>query len=530
MKSILFHKNFKGLMTVAASAVLLCAVQSPALAAQKGQKSGGSDTAKIEETAQTTGTVRFANGQTMAYVAKAGKLLVRNDAGQPMAAIFYLAYTQKEGNPAKRPVTFVWGGGPGGSSLMEAFMGLGPDRNTVGDSSGSPHKSPSNPYSQFRYSDLVYLDAVGTGFSHALGTYEDSDFWGVDADADVFTRAIMRYLKLNHRWQSPTLISGTSYGTSRAGAVAYLLQAQGVSLDGVILFGLALNFGVYNQGMDDQFTSIFPTQAAIAWYHGKTAYQSLSLPEFLNKVRNFVSKTYVPALFAGNRLGQAQREKVAKQMSDLIGLDPDYIKQAHLRVSAVRFRKELLRDKKIVIGRMDGRTTGSDFDSAGEEPETDAWFISHFFSTYGSAVRHFMGRIGYDPPTPYLLNNPKAAKNWNWQHKPPPTAGISQREIGEPNIFPQNTWTGGDLAAAMRADPRLQVFVANGYYDLATPFAWAEYDLSHLTFDKQVEARIHAHYYETGHMIWADAKALPTLYQDLGKFYRTVLEKPEPGR
>jgi len=480
----------------------------------------------VEKTAQAGDRITF-GGTAMDYTSTAGKLLIRNDDNEPIAEVFYVAYTQDGADSGTRPVTFLWDGGPGGATTAGNYLGFGPLRYSAaqqGHPPGAPYRLKPNEHSLLQHSDLVFLDPVGTGYSRALGGARDSQFWGVDADADVTSRAISRYLSRNDRWQSPKFILGVSYGTTRAAVVSNMLQSRGVGLNGVILVATVLNFGAFSNGMDHKFVVDLPTMAATAWYHGKTAYQDRPLPEFLAEARDFAQGDYANALFQGNGLSDEARDAMARRLSGYIGLSPDYIQKTHLRVSVIRFRKELLRDQGLVIGRMDGRTLMTDFDHAGEEPESDYWVVSEYLMPVNAILLDFLGnRLGYRTEQRYKVIGDGIIQAWDWSHAPPSVAGTSQREYDDRNIFPQNTWVAADLGVAMRSNPSLQVFQMNGYFDFATPFSMAEYDLSHMTFDKKLASNITVGYYETGHGIFMDDKALAQINQDMKKFYAKAL-------
>lgn len=479
-------------------------------------------TVALEKTAQAKDSITFHGGAAMDYTSTAGKLLIRDDNDEPVAEMFYVAYTQNGADGAKRPITFMWDGGPGGATTAGNYLGFGPMRYSSAQREQplAPYTLKPNEHSLLQYSDLVFLDPIGTGYSRAVGKAKDSDFWGVDSDADATSRAIARYLYNHNRWHSPKFILGISYGTTRAAVVSNMLQSRGVALNGVILVASALNFGAFSNGMDHQHLVNLPTMAAVAWYHNKTAHQSKSLPELMDEVREFARGDYAQALYQGNEVSPEVRDDIAQRLSGYIGLSQDYIQKAHLRVSVIRFRKELLRNEEKVIGRMDGRTLMTDFDHVGEEPETDYWMFNEYLMPVNAVLQDFLAsRLGYRTEQKYWLVAEGAIQAWDWTHKMPPVAGISQREYDERNIFPQNTWVGADLGVAMRGNPHLQVFQLNGYYDFATPFAMAEYDLSHMTFDKKLQNNITSGYYEVGHGAFMDDEALPLISQDLGKFY-----------
>ncbi len=499
-----------------ANAIALYAVQSLASAV--------SDAERVVSR-QDTITVE---GQVLDYTAAAGKLLIRDPDGTPEAEIFYVAYTLKGEPPDSRPVTFIWDGGPGGATFAANYFGLGPKRFFPSHHKrpGAPYEAEANPYSLLKHTDLVFLDPIGTGYSRAVGDKPEKEFWSVEGDAQSIVAAIQRYLSLNKRWQSPKFLLGTSYGTTRASVVSHKLQLDGVALNGVILFGSALNFGMFDNGMDQQFMLSLPTMAATAWHFGKTAYSSLSLPEFLKEVQTFIRTDYGPALFQGNALPVEEKRRLAKQLSRYIGLDPQYIFDAHLRVSVIRFRKELLRERGLVVGRMDGRTTMADFDTVGEEPESDYWVHESFAMPARAIIEDFLGgELGFETEQHYNLGSAGAAKYWQWHHPLPPVAGVSQREFDERNLFPQNTWAAADLSVAMRTNSKLRVFQGHGYFDFATPYAWGDYDLAHMSYDPQLMKRITTAYYKAGHVIYYDEKELPRIYADLTRFYLAALGK-----
>lgn len=483
-------------------------------------------TAPEERLAERPETMEIGEG-TLAYTAKAGTLIVRNDEGQPVAELFYTAYELDDAQRESRPVTFIWDGGPGGSTMIMDVLGYGPLRYSA---AGNPKARPPfvtdpNPDTLLRQSDLVFIDLIGTGYSRAVAPAQNSDFWGVEPDAEVTVRAIQRYLTLNERWQSPLFLLGNSYGTTRAAIVADRLRHAGIAVNGVILVASALNFGTFSNGMDHQFQVNLPTLAAVAWYHGKTAHQEKSLPDFLAEVQAFARREYGEALFMGNALPAERRKAIAQRLSGYIGLDPLYIDRAHLRVSAVRFRKELLRREGLVVGRLDGREISVDFDHAGEEPEDDHGLLPTYYVPATAILRDRLAQMGYREDAPYVVASGEAAKAWIWEHPLPRTAGISEQEIADVNIFPQNTWPAADLAAAMRANRNLQVFQIHAYYDFATPFAWADYDLAHMTFDEALRDNIKTVYYESGHAPYLDDAVMSQMARDLETFYEQATAK-----
>ena len=490
-----------------------------------------SDPENVEQTSVIQDRITIADEQ-LDYTVTAGRLLIRTATGEAAATLSYVAYTLNGGEPAGRPVTFFWDGGPGGATFAENFFGFGPKRYFPGKhtGAGAPYVLETNPHTLLRYSDLVYIDPVGTGYSHALGEFSNQDFWGVESDAEAMSAAIIRYLRLNKRWQSPKFLQGSSYGTTRASIMADKLQSYGMAINGVILVGAALNFGMQDNGLDQQFTLSLPSMAAVAWHHGKTAHQSKALPEFLKEVEAFARTEYAPALYLGNRLPEAEKRAMAARLAEYIGLDPQYIHDAHLRVSVVRFRKELLRDQGLALGRLDGRSLSADFDTVGEEPENDYWLLEKLLLPARSIIEDFYGReMGLETTQGYNIIADGAIQAWDWHHDLPNIAGISRNEIQERNIFPQNTWVAAHLSAAMRGNGNLRVYQAHGYFDLATPYAWGDYDLSHMTHDPRIMDRITTVYYDAGHTVFFDDDVLPGMVRDIGNFYQEGLQ-PHPGR
>lgn len=483
------------------------------------------DAETIEKTAQSETRLQIDN-RSIEVTATAGKLLVRTNDNEPMAEVFYVAYTQNGAKGEKRPVTFIWDGGPGGSTIGSHMLGIGPLRYSSQKQKRAvpPYTANPNEYSLLAFSDLVFIDPIGTGYSKAVGRFKDSDFWGFHEDGDVISKAIQRYLNINQRWSSPKFILGLSYGTSRASLVSNLLLADGVGLNGVVLVASALNFAAQSYGMDHAYLINIPTFAAVAWHHGKTAHQSKSLEELIDEVREFIREEYLKALFQGNTLSPSDRDQIASKLAGYIGLNTEYIKRANLRITVTRFRKELLRDQEVTIGRMDGRTLDVEYDHAGEEPESDYWVTRDYMVPGMSVLMNLLQNgLGYKTTEKYKAYNHDVAMGWKYTHDYPSTAGHSLKEILDRNVFPPNIWPAAELSAAMRTMPSMKVFQLHGYYDMATPFAWAEYDLSHAHFDERLKKNIKMAYYATGHGIYMDDDELPKIFEDFREFYQEAL-------
>lgn len=456
------------------------------------------------------------DGRTINYKATAGTLLIRDDKNKPTVSVFYVAYTADKGSADAgksngRPVTFMFNGGPGSSSMWLHMGSFGPVR--VANSGDKPIPPPPyttvpNQYSLLDKTDLVFIDAPGTGYSRLVGEAKDKDFYGVDQDAHAFAKFITRYVSENHRWNSPKFLFGESYGTTRSAVLVKLLQKQGMEFNGVVLMSSILDFSVWaDTGVDHGYIVNLPTEAAIAWYHNKVPNKPADLTTFVQSARDFASGDYARALSKGDALSAAERDRTAQQMSQYLGLSPSYLKQANLRVSPSRFRKELLRDQRRTVGRLDGRFEGIDPDAAGETPDGDAASDAATGAYLAAFNQYATGNLDYHEEQPYLPNNYSVInRHWDWTRK-------------DGQGFTQAPYVGSDLADAMRRNPHLKVFSANGYYDLATPFYATEFDLTHLGLDPSISKNIEYGFYASGHMIYFDIEALKQVKADLARFY-----------
>ena len=325
-------------------------------------------TAPIQELRKSTQHTAVIGGRSIGYTATAGTLTIRDDEGKPTASMFYVAYTT---GGTRRPVTFLYNGGPGSSTLWLHMGSLGPIR-VATDSPRSTHNAPfdivDNNESLLDKSDLVFIDAIGAGFSRPVGDTKLAAFWGTDPDIDAFARGIERYLTVNDRWNSPKFIFGESYGTTRSAGLAYRLQSDGAQLNGVILLSSILNYGRRDPGFDQELINYMPSFAAAAAYHNRISPGPTDTTAFLHEVREWARGPYALALAKGQDLPDADKAAIAHQMSAYTGLSERFILDNDLRVDASRFRKELLRDQHLTLGRYDARFTGEDVDSAGVDP------------------------------------------------------------------------------------------------------------------------------------------------------------------
>jgi carboxypeptidase C (cathepsin A) len=453
-------------------------------------------------------------GEAVAYTATAGETHLRDDQGDPSASIFSFAYV-KDGvkDPSTRPVTFLWNGGPGSSSIWLHMGSMGPRRVAV-PSDARPAGSPpytveDNAGALLDVTDLVFVDPVGTGFSHALGKHKDKEFWGLEPDADSVADFIRAWLTSNKRWASPKFLAGESFGTTRAAAVAGRLEGgdRGISLNGLVLISEALDYQGSTPEPDNliAYVTYLPTEAATAWYHGKVKDAPKDLTAFLDEVRAFAVNEYAPALFEGNRLDPETRARVRARLAHYTGLSEDYVERADLRILADRFRKELLRAEGESVGRLDSRYLSDDLDDTAAEPDGDA--ASHgvdgaFVATFNDYLDR---ELGVQMDRPYTVSG-KVGKDWNWRPVP-------EGRYWEPAYVDVTR----DLSRALRRNPSLRVMVAAGYYDFATPFFDAEF-----TFARHgIRAdRISFHHYQAGHMMYLNRPSLDALQADIRSFLR----------
>lgn len=500
------------LLLVFAAAPAHARAQDKPQAHETEDKAADKDTVKppVEEQAQPKkGSVTVA-GKTIDYTVTPGTLTIRNAKGEPTASMFYVAYTVPGKN---RPVTFLFNGGPGSASLwlhMGSFGPLRVDTPTTEATGPAPFAIRPNDQSLIDKTDLVFLDAIGTGFSRPLGKAKGPDFFGVDSDIAAFADGIVRYLTINNRWNSPKFVLGESYGTLRGAGLAYALQQRGANLNGLILLSSILNYGIRTPGYDTIYVGYLPSYAATAWYHHKIPNRPDDIESFLDEVRAFANGPYLTALAKGDALPDAERDAVAEKLAAYTGLSKAFILRAKLRVDLGRFRKELLRDEGKTLGRFDSRFTGVDADEAGEMPESDA-SDDAISGAYIAAINSYLfGTLGYKTQLAYNLDARGPDFKWDWQHKEP---GFGSFWGPMPVVN-----TAVDLAAAMRQNPHLKVLSLNGYYDMATPFFITEYDLAHMQLDPERRKNLSFAYYQSGHMAYIRPDMRAKLRADLIRF------------
>ncbi len=449
-------------------------------------------------------------GQTVDYVATTGETYLKDKDGKPRAAIFSTSYVKSGKTDPNRPVTFLFNGGPGSGSLWLHMGAFGPKRVVVPsdakDDAAPPYPIVDNPMSLLDVTDLVFIDPVGTGFSKALGKTEPKEFWGVNADAKSVAEFIRIWLRENGRWNAPKYIGGESYGTTRSAAVVNELSAgfNDVALNGVLLISTILDFGVQAEvpGNELQYVVNLPSMAATAWYHNHLPERPAALEPFLAEARAFASGEYAAALLKGNALKGEERAAIRAKLARFTGLSETYLDRADLRVTPGRFYKELLRDRGLTVGRLDSRYTGTDYDSAGENPDNDPSFYA-IDGAYPAAINAYLrGDLKLQMDREYVSIG--GVRDWDWK------LGDGRDGNFYFNVAPY-------LGQAMRENSGLRIFVGQGYYDFATPFFGAEYSLSRTGIPAD---RIQYRYYDAGHMMYVREADLNKLSNDIRAFIK----------
>jgi carboxypeptidase C (cathepsin A) len=437
--------------------------------------------------------------------------------------MFYVAYVaDPKRDVASRPVTFAFNGGPGSSDAMLHLLALGPLRAGLSWPAAPDHGDNAplvlkeNEETLLDRTDLVFIDAVSTGYSHAIAKSKDSDFWGVDEDAESFSRAIQQWLNINHRWNSPVAILGESYGGTRAAVLASLLPGEAVRLGGVILVSPGLMMSSLDWYSDAYFADFLPSYAAVAWYYNRVTPKPSSLEALAAEARAYALGPYLTALAQGRDLPSADRSAVAKQMAHLTGLDEGYLVRNNLRVNPLQFGKELLRSRGLTIGPLDGRQQGIDVDPNGPPADVDA--LSMYLSAHlGPLVKDYLTReLGYRTERLYRYNNPSVQDPWIWKRK--------VRDEYPWSVRP----SGYDLASAVNQHPNIKVLVLSGYYDLVAPFVGTEQALAHLPVVPELASNFTIQYYPSGHMVYIDDESRRKMKHDLDTFYDATFGPARP--
>jgi len=461
------------------------------------QKSASSSDQPKEESSVTDHTIQL-GGQTIPYKATASTTLLKNDEGDPTALIYSTAYVRSDTKDfSERPIAFVYNGGPGSASIWLHMGAFGPRRVVTSDvtpTPPAPYTTVDNTECLLDKTDLVFIDPVGTGFSHAVGKAKDKDFWGVDPDIKSIAQFITTYITRNNRWNSPKFLIGESYGTFRsAGLANYLQSHNSVNINGIALISNVLDLSsiIFVPGQDMPYIYYLPSYAATAWYHNTLKDRPADLPAFINEARQYASTDYAAALMKGSNLTDAEKAAVAKKLSYFTGLSEDYLLKASLRVTLGQFRAELQRSRGLETGRLDARFSSDMYDLLTEYAGNDALDIaigSAFVATFNQYLRE---TLKYNPDRNYVALSEAVGNNWDWKHN-----------SSSPGGDPVSPSTEPDLINALLGNPNLNVQVENGYFDLATPFFATEYTMNHLLLPANLQQRIHLEYYTAGHMMY----------------------------
>lgn len=447
-------------------------------------------------------------GKKFDYNVTAGMMPLKSETGELEANIFYIAYTAKEPKEgSKRPLMFSFNGGPGSASVWLHLGALGPKRVKMLDDGNlppPPYELVDNPETWLEHTDLVFIDPVGTGFSRAAKPDLGKKFWSLNGDIESIGEFIRLYLTKNTRWTSPLFLVGESYGTTRAAGLSGHLVEKGIALNGIVLVSSVLQFQTleFDRGNDLAYTLFFPTYTATAFYHKKLS-SSLqqNLAKTLKEAEAFAENEYAPALAKGSRLTGKERQNIAAKIAKYTGLSLEFIENNNLRIEQDKFCKELLRDSKKIVGRLDSRIVGTDGEHGAENTQFDP-SMTAIRPPYTALLNQYVrSDLKYITDLTYYILGGGIKAPWDWNIR-----GMGYAD------------TSGSLRSAFQKNPYMKVFVASGYYDLATPYFATEYTLDHLGVEQNIRAGIKTEYYESGHMMYIEVGSLSKLKRDVANF------------
>lgn len=459
-------------------------------------------------------------GKTLNYTATAGTIILKEEVeeddgeiAKPKASIFFIAYTLDDvSEVSQRPLTFSFNGGPGSSSVWLHLGVLGPRRvlmDEEGFAQSPPYRLVNNDHSILDVTDLVFIDPVSTGYSRAVPGEKPQQFHDFKIDIESVGEFIRLYTTRYKRWSSPKFLIGESYGTTRAAGLSGFLQDRhGMFLNGIMLVSSILNFqdARFDIGNDLPNILFLPSYTATAWYHKKLPKElQEDLQSTLEEVEAFAMGEYTLALMKGDKLPETEREKIVSKLIRYTGLSREYIEQTNLRIEIYRFTKELLRDQGLSAGRLDSRFTGSDRDAAGEKPEYDPSYIN-IQGPYTACLNDYVrSELEFESDLPYEILTGRVLP-WNYDKYQNQYVNVAET-----------------LRASMTKNPHLKVFVANGYYDLATPYFATRYTFNHLGLNESLQGNISMSYYKAGHMMYIHQPSLVQLKSDLAQFIHTAI-------
>ena len=452
-------------------------------------------------------------GKLIKYKATAGEMYLKNNKGEPAASIWSVSYTAENIDQSARPVTFIFNGGPGSASVWLHMGVFGPiitkvDSDAKSDDGGAPYPLLNNNYGLLDITDLVFIDPVGTGYSVVIGKGKEEDYWGLVEDANSIAQFIRQWITANKRWNSPKYLAGESFGTTRAAGVAAKLEEDGqeVALNGLILISQALDYAGSTSDLDNivSYLTYLPSMAASAWYHQKAG-AGKTLEQFAEEARSFTWDEYAPALYKGTLLSANHKKHISERLSYFTGLPLSYVERSNNRILISRFRKELLRDKGMTIGQLDGRYMGLESDEASDKPTLGDAAGYSIGSAYTAALNHYLAsKLTVEMDRPYVTSNSQLGTKWRWRDVP-------DGQYWEPSYVT----VGRKLGDAMRRNKDMKVMVASGYYDLITPFFDAEFTFSRYGI---LLERVQMTYYQAGHMMYLHEPDLIKLTNDIRSF------------
>jgi carboxypeptidase C (cathepsin A) len=550
------HKFGATLVTAAALISTALAIAAAAPTSPDKKADGGAEKAeggKFEpfkpDAVTSSGSVTI-GGQAISYQAIAGTLVVHpkdwddvprdpkaanSGTGEEgadknpnaVASMFYVAYFKS--GAGSRPVTFIYNGGPGSASFWLHMGAFGPRRivtATDGHTPAAPYSLINNASSLLDATDLVFIDAPGTGFSRIAGKDKEKAFFGVDQDAYAFAEFISQFLSKYGRWNSPKYLFGESYGTPRSAVLINQLEAErSIDFNGVVLLSQILNFDLSpdrptgNPGIDLPYQTVLPTYAATAWYHKKLSGEHPDLEALLAEVEQFAMGDYARALAAGSDLSTVDRRSIAEKLHQYTGLSVEYILKADLRIDGGEFRQTLQGDAGLATGRLDTRFSGPDLDPLAQRADYDPQ-SSALSSAYVSAFNEYVRKdLRYGEGKTYK-SSIGTFGTWNFQHKQPGQQQAGTSRQGS-NVMP-------DLANAMKINPNLKVQFNGGYFDLATPFYQGVYEMHHLPIPANLQANIEYKFYDSGHMVYAKDSSLKSLHDNVAGFIRRTSNSHTP--
>ena len=515
--------NIRLLPLFAGSLLLMCALnaQAPGRGGRGEAAASNSESERfpappaVEKASKTEHEITV-NGHRIPYTATAGTMVINKENGQPWASMFYVAYSRSDvQDMTKRPITFSFNGGPGSASIWLHMGALGPRRVEMGpegEQPSPPYHLEDNPDTALEFTDLVFIDPVSTGFSRPAPGVNPTDFHSFEGDLQSVAAFIRLYLVRSSRWDSPKFLAGESYGTTRASALTQsLLENDGIYLNGVTLISTVMNFETisFNSGNDLPYALFLPSYTAAAWYHKKLPKDLQGdLEKAVGESRRFAANEYSVALMKGDKLTAAERGQVVKQLARLTGLSEQYVEQSNLRISMQHFAKELLRSQGKTIGRYDSRLEGEYLNEVGSSPEYDPSYASvqgAFTAVFNQYIRK---DLKYESDVPYEALTDKV-QPWSYNR-------FSNRYVNTAEMMRQ----------AMTQNPNMRVLIANGYYDLATPFFATEYTVSHIGLQPPLAAHIGLTYCEAGHMLYTKKACLDHLHTSMTDFYQKAVPTP----